>query len=448
MAKKKELPGGVHVPGGLFDPQGHRAVKEKAVEAAREELPSIVEFKGSDGRLWRLEKVESFCAEFELGEVGLDLERLTSFLEALHFSLLRPENERVWLIVRRLFGIMPVTLKLKDDVSQWERWDAVRLCGELGISADKFQEEMKALRAGMRALVGREEKESENPPPGVARGSSNAPVLVETPTELLTKYGYSASMFQAQVSYRREVEDGKFKWETRPREQVENDLEMQWFCGRVKEMEKLLARSNTVQLARGQLMHELRMRRAEVDLFKYTAGTEEYEKARKDYEAAEKSHQEVLSKIAEVAPWANQNAKEVGLAGCVSDIIKGMQDWHARADKKLVDGLFTAAEIQVQLRTSVQFPKPRYRAGWVMAIVEARKSLWDPAFKSQFKESDLKKMDRGFAGAIEEVMAEDGEEPIDLLKDEYPEIGPDEKDGKDETTEDTESTESAEKRKA
>jgi hypothetical protein len=427
--RKKNLPGGVAV-GGLFDAvkkERDQAIEHRALNI--EHLPAgsrVFEFRGGDGRDWRVERWEEFLAEVMSAEWrGAGAEKLKAAIELLHLNLTSKGNERAWLMVRRLFGFMPVRIGLGDDPEQWRMWSPGELCGELGMNAEQFQEEMRALRVGVMKVLGATNSTGGNREERLSDPRPTLPDLIETDVELLARHGYSASMFEAMTPVRYENEKGKGEWTHKARESAENLLEMKWFCGRLREVEKLMTRPMTAQLARNVLMHELRMRRAETHLFKFGAGTAEHDAARAEHDKAEEAHAKLISKIDEVAPWFNVSGKEANLTASVGDIIKGIQDWRARQDKKLVDGLFTAAGIQVLLRTSKQFEDPRYRLGWNLAVMESRKGVFDPNWRPQFKERDLRKLDRGFKDGVLAVMEEDGEEPIDLLKDEFEELGPD-----------------------
>ena len=391
----------------------------------------VLEFRGVDGRDWRVERWEELRVEL-LGGVGVESrEEGAQVMGVLHAALAAPSNRRVWMMVRRLFGVMPVALSLADDPDEWSVWSGYELCERLGLSAEQFQEELRAIRGGVRRLLGVREdgagaEAAARRPAG--REAGGPQVGIETDEEVLRKHGYTGSMFEAMEPVR-VAEEGKERWEHRARRKEENLAEQRWFVGRLREMEKLFAKPMTAQLARNALLHELRMRRASVEMFRYGSGSVEYKRAVEEHDRAEDQYRSVLEQIDEVAPWFNVSGRDVSLTSSVGDIVKGVQEWNARGDKRLVDAIFTAAEVQVMLRTSKQFPEPRYRAGWVTFVNDARAGLWDPIWRSQLKQRDLKKLDEGFKAGVMAVMDEEGEEPIDLVKEEYEDLGPDEKGG-------------------
>lgn len=84
-------------------------------------------------------------------------------------------------------------------------------------------------------------------------------------------------------------------------------------------------------------------------------------------------------------------------------ITQALLDVATRNDTRLVDGIYTATEIQVECRRSVQMPEPRYRAGWVVVMNSAKAGLFDPNWKPPFDERMTARMDAAWKAAYMEA---------------------------------------------
>ena len=75
---------------------------------------------------------------------------------------------------------------------------------------------------------------------------------------------------------------------------------------------------------------------------------------------------------------------------------------------------------------SVQLPLPKYRAGKVVYLNEARAGLWDPKWQSGLTHGLVKRLDKTWAEAYAAAAREAGDPLPDLEKEgaegEYPEL--------------------------
>ena len=85
--------------------------------------------------------------------------------------------------------------------------------------------------------------------------------------------------------------------------------------------------------------------------------------------------------------------------------------------------MFTASEIEFQLRSSLQLPA-QHRFSLGLAIVENIHGLYDPEFRSQFKPATLKKIDAMTRAAREAARELQNEPVVDLERG----VAPDEPD--------------------
>jgi hypothetical protein len=114
----------------------------------------------------------------------------------------------------------------------------------------------------------------------------------------------------------------------------------------------------------------------------------------------QEAHEKSLEILHELAPGFGVDRSELPCTGAIGEIIKAVQDWEARSDKRLIDGIYNAYEIQVMLRTSLQMPLPAYRVGKVAYLVDAMSWMWDREAKSRFKDTDFAILEPAFREAL------------------------------------------------
>lgn len=107
-------------------------------------------------------------------------------------------------------------------------------------------------------------------------------------------------------------------------------------------------------------------------------------------------------------------------------MIQGVRAVRANDDHRLIDGIQSAAEVEVQFRQSEQLPTPRYRLGQTVYLLAAIDGLMDPQWRPLFSEPMLKKLDKVGQRLIDESR-QAIEEPLpDLTRDdgagEYPDL--------------------------
>lgn len=332
------------------------------------------------GEAWRCARFDLLAAEFPVVPEQLAL-----------FHGVMAAQERGWLILRRLFGLQPVlppaTLS-PDDLRTWSR---AELRAALGLRPQQLQQELDALRGQWLGLVGPKEA-----PPAAAAApppSSAAPKqdLFEPDARLLA--------YDLPVTF-------------------ESRAEHDWFVKRVADYEKILQDRLARGLAVNALMMELSMRRLDCYLNNDAlchVGREDWRAHTKLRQELDGNYQKQIEQIKKLCPWAGAVAGDYAFAGLMSDVTKAIQDYEARGDTRLVDGIFTATEILIECRRSVQAPAPRYRAGLVLFANAAKAGLFDPRWESPFEPAALKKIDLAWQAAC--VAASEAERLPDLASD-------------------------------
>lgn len=363
---------------------------------------SIQEYRALDGD-WRIGRWELFSAE-----LGVAAARLPEF----HAWVSR--SPRAWTIVRRLFAVMPLVVPLGGDPDDFRPWSRSELCAALGISEPALGLELEAVRSGWSKLdAPRTQPEPEAEPPKLGQIE-----LVSSDDDLLREFGFPVELFSGPDA------------DAARADKV-------WFCQRVREWERLLRDRNASRLAVQALIKDLRLRRANIKLVRdemKSSASEDMERKRmtairdlsESIRAMERDYQEQIEALQELAPWFNVTGKQVTVTGSIGEMIKAIQEYESRGDTKLIDGIFSALEIQVMTRTSQQVPTPQYRAGWVTYLNASKGWLWDPDARSEFKQEDLARLDRAWKDSVQAYNDRAGVPLPDLEADgpdsEYPKL--------------------------
>ncbi len=125
--------------------------------------------------------------------------------------------------------------------------------------------------------------------------------------------------------------------------------------------------------------------------------------------------------LQKTAPWFFA-VDGLNLRGCIAEIIEGWQRWKVSEDGVMLATIWTATDIQILHRASVQslaVPGLQIgmRAGLTAFLAEARLSLFNPRFRSLFPHKRLAAMDAGYRDGYLKAFADSGDPLPDLLKD-------------------------------
>jgi hypothetical protein len=369
---------------------------------------------------WQVEKVQLFVAEF-----GFDAKALPD--QAMHFHEVGMQHTRGWLICRRLFGIGPVIPPADAHPDDLQPKSRAEICAALGLQPDELQAELDAMRGLWRNYLESQVRASKADSPLTpalsplrGEGDSREPDL-KFGDELLREFGFEEGMFEV-IIYNPVTKQEE------PRKQEVNRVERDWFCKRLKDWEKMLREPMASTLAREALLNDLYLRRFEMEMTRLGQSSPKWKQLYDLKKQIETIYQEQLTKLEEAFPEM-QIAGKQSFRGVISDLNKMHRDYYGRGDRRLMDKVNTAAEIEVLLRQSVQRPEPQYRFGLNIAIVEAMHGLYDPNWRPQFKHSTLKKLDAGFKEAVMRMREALAEPLVDLEKgvlpgegDDYPDL--------------------------
>jgi hypothetical protein len=103
-------------------------------------------------------------------------------------------------------------------------------------------------------------------------------------------------------------------------------------------------------------------------------------------------------------------AKKVAFVDCLGQLMRGVQEYEARGDTAIIDGIFTASEVKIQVAPMSLRP-PQYRLDIVMIIHEAMKheNLWNPDYEPPSIERTMyRRMRKALSDTLNAAANEDG----------------------------------------
>lgn len=361
-------------------------------------IPALMEYRDEKHKeLWRVERFDLLSAEF-----GVTAEEMPVFhglvAEASRSAVTSGamQFQRTWQICRRLFGIMPVLPPASASADDLRVWSRAELEDQLGITAAQLRQEL----AAGRALWSRQRRPEVEPVEEKPVGGE----LHFSDDEILQRFGFPESMF-----------------EVLGRPAAESYAEKIRFAGRVAEWSKMLEHRMAGTLARQALLNSLMLARGEVALLKINTATmtgeKDYAHKLKQQHELSNAYQAQLVALDKIFPWMGAVGDKTSFQGVVSDLVKGYREYIGDGSMALIDGMMTAAEMQVEMRQSQQIPEPRYRLGLVAHVTAARAGLFDPNWRPMFTDRQLKKLDAGFKEALMRVGEDAGEVLPDLESD-------------------------------
>ena len=363
-------------------------------------LPKMLEFR-PHGRadLWRVERFEELAVEFDLlGESPPECRaRLTDFA---HFA---SQYDRLWLLVRRLYGVAPVIPgpeATMDDLRVWSYAELV--AGGWDVKVD-----LEALRVFWQS---RQANLQRSAAPAAAPAAPAPAAAEEFPQDgdVLARFQFSPRLFSLTVF---DPLGGDGRGADVVRAERENVAERTWFTGRVSAWSRMLGDAMGGPIARTALLNDLYLRRLETEIALATTPKaravlyEQKSTLAREYDQAIQRLQEMFPEMAV--------AGKVSFRALLSDVVVGNWDYKAYGDHRLVDKIHTATELDF-LTTRSRQVGPRYNLGLYLAILEAINGLTDPDFRSQLKPRTLARMTAVATAALEAGRELTDEPMVDL----------------------------------
>jgi hypothetical protein len=363
----------------------------------------MLEFKPlTSGEVWQVEKFAELAAEFGFTPAAGWQRQMAQ----LHFH--GSERTRPWLIVRRLYGVAPMVPSEGAHPDDLRAHTRAQLQEALGLESKELQAELDALKVH---LSQRSQAEQRSPDPTPADESPASAVSVPGPgveleldDRILARFQFSERMFQVPAFdpiSKREVE----------RTPGEVRQERDWFLGRVREWAKMLGDPMGGAMARATLINELYLLRLDTLLTQLNPTSAKYKEVQGLKQKTEATYQEQLDKLQKLFP-AMGVADRTTAKGVISDLNVAHRDYYGHGNRRLMDQLHTAAELEFLTRTSAQLPTPRIRLGQNVYLLEAVHGLYDPEFRSQLSHRTLRALDAAAQAAVQK--ARESEPIVDL----------------------------------
>ena len=321
-----------------------------------------------NGKEWRVVKWPDLREEFSLGVPDLP--------EFHAIAAKRP----AWRLVRRRFGMQPIGYDASVEDADLRAWKLTELLESEGVTRAQLQAELAALAGAWRAL----RRSAPAPAPESRPAAAPRETLdLRTDEDILRRYALH---------------------------DADPGVHQDWMITRTLALRRVLDQPNLEMLGREVLLTELALR-------KLIPGEKGYNTERK---VLLELYQSQLGQLDKLAPWTTALIGGVKLSGALAEITKGLMEYYATGDTALIDGIFTATEIRVELRRSEQTPLPRYRPGLVTHLQSAREGVLDPRWKPLFKPHELARLDKAFAAALAGAHESSGAPPIPNLQSQGP----------------------------
>jgi hypothetical protein len=361
---------------------------------------AIETYRGPDGEDWRVSRFDLLTAEFPSLTAG----ELPLFHEVV------ARDPRAWLIARRLFGLQPMMPGADVDPLEFRPRTRAELKSELGLTDAQLKQELDSLRGRWTAKAPAVEAPVGAGAAGLPAAEPREEFEFKDALTELKRMGFLESLFE------RKVVDYS---DTQRREDIE------WFYGRATNsgMAKLLDHPMAGAKIRQILITELHLRWVNSDLGGLAPGSRDYNDQIKTIDVLSERHAKMLREVNEFAPWMDLERKQMSFANAISEVARGIQEYRAKGTNTLIDGMFTASEIQFQFRQN-NHTDIRYRLGLVVWVNMARERLFDPEFQQLFPPNIYKALDEGFREGAHRAAPElpviklESEDPAD----EYPAI--------------------------
>jgi hypothetical protein len=293
-----------------------------------------------------------------------------------------------WRMCRMMYGINPLVPKADSDVEFLKCFEVEEIAKISNVEVAVIEDQLDFLAFKWNEYTRDRPADNEL---AVAEAVVPAPLTPEIGPEeyeklskIITDHGFTMKMFDVER-----------------KDDLERTDEIRWFAKRLGEIGQALHQTNASGNARRIIINELQMRRLDNESCSTPVLSKDFERIQKTQNTIESMYQKQWEQLEESCPYLKAARNKVNVTGCFSQLVEIVRNAAlGRLTKKdpLIDGFFSAFEIQVELRESEQLPV-RYRPGLVAAILEAKAGLFDPAFKSKLPVSHLRAMDEGFREA-------------------------------------------------
>lgn len=370
-------------------------------------VDTFVEYRAPDGKEWRVERGMDLLLDFDIQP-----SHVTRFIGMWHAAM--AGQDRVWLILRRLYGIAPMLGV--SDADEMRVWPVLELATKLGLTVAQVEGmvgESKLFWKRYRATNQQERK-------SVALDSKRTLTADEVAT-ILERYDLSSTV---------------------------GEPERRWAAKRCMDLEAYLEHDTGRPMAISAIRQELLIfyvmdaRIAQhqaavaekIDLDHKRGGTssvnEDNENKRlmdlmEARAKANKAYEATMTSLGATQVQTGSVSKRQNFQLCLGAMIEGVQKFMADADNDLVDGFATEAEILLVTREKDIRPG-QYRPDVVIMWEEAMQNLWDRDYEpTPIGRARSRQIRACYRRAIAEMREKEGEGSGDILNEDELLIGGD-----------------------
>lgn len=340
---KPKLPGGGLKPdevmsfASLGGGEGGGVVSSAAVV-------NFLEYDAPTGERWRVELGGELMREFDLvaDEVGRFHERMAV-------------SERTWRVLRMRYGISPLVGGWNADFVSGLSDDAIAL---------KLQTSPEQVRAEVAGAVAFWRKNEVLAASAAATAAREVDVVSDAEAEdLLMVYGFDPEDYDS--------------------------VDLRFIAGRIRDMRHHLEMEQRRPLAMNAIRQELLLNTLDADIqrvkrnnpLKKAVSGMNLSDLMKERRAQQSQYEKTLESLGETEDQNPSVRRKLEFVDCLATLVSGMQEYYARGDRTLIDGMFTAAEVELLIRPQELRPA-QYRADIVVVVNDAMQehNLFDPSY--------------------------------------------------------------------
>jgi hypothetical protein len=375
---------------GLFDDEADEQQQDDlAPAAAAEEQPTaepapqmavhaggFLEYRAPDGAAWRCDRVAELFTDFNI--TGSDAQKHARLTEWHQVMSAVPVS---WKMLRRWYRAAPLSGSLTaDDLREWTR---AELAAAMGFSESLLDAQLSETRDFWQRVQMEKELAVR-----LVEHAGEKILSEEAIAELVKKHGFATVPVQ----------------------------EHPYVGQRIVEMSHLFDLPEGRMLAQTAIFQELMIRAQQKKLGKQMQADEDADLS-KEYDKLQKLQTSYEATLVKLGATQDQNPnfrQRVAFNDCMGQITKGMQAWYADGDNSIIDGIFTASEVQILITPTTLRPA-QYRPDLALLVGDWKRNFWNPDYEQTKLPRDvMRKLLRGFDEGVRAQSAENGEALQDM----------------------------------
>lgn len=340
---------------------------------------SFIEYDAPNGDKWRVERAADLINDFELDESA---EALPKWHKALC------GQEPAWTILCRTYGNAP--LYGVEDPDELRAWTIAELAEKRGVEPREIDAHVQGARTYWRQWRLREDASPDTLRPRSAPDD-------ETAETLLREHGFG---------------------------EIENKEERSYIATRIQELQPYLDSDNLRSAARSLVQQEVGMffildptiRELRDEIHRKLTAKSSAEKENKqlldllkERRDAQEAHNSSLKMLGLTDGQGGGLRKKLAFNDCLSTCVSAFQKYYAEGERDIIDGVFTAAEVEL-LTTPTKIRPAQYRPDLIVSIAEAKEHLWEAEWSgTPLVRRACRKLKKGFAQGLAEARSDEGE---------------------------------------